>query len=132
MREFRDDAGTEWVVFFTGRSVARDRHLPEEYREGWLAFESALGEKRRLAPAPSDWETLTEQELSSLCAQATPQLLRRRAAQRPESVVPDEAVATPQSARLLQPQLREMETRLLSALAYDAAETRQDAEEGHG
>lgn len=122
MREFRDAAGMEWVVFFTARSVARDRHLPEEYREGWLAFESAHGEKRRLAPAPKDWEALTEQELSSLCSRAAPQMLRRRAAPPSDRVVPDDAVETAQSARLLQPQLREMETRLSSARG----------EEGHG
>ncbi len=80
MREFRDTAGGEWGVFFAARSVARDRHLPEEYRQGWLAFESAQGEKRRLAPVPQDWETFTDRELSVLCAQARPQMLRKKAA----------------------------------------------------
>ena len=72
MREFRDANGVEWVVFLTARSVARDHHLPEEYREGWLVFESVHGEKRRLAPVPHNWDTLGDQELSRLCAQASP------------------------------------------------------------
>jgi hypothetical protein len=80
VREFRDDAGGVWVVFLTARTVARDQHLPEEYREAWLAFESAHGEKRRVAPVPKDWESLTDQELSALCAQAIPPALRRKAA----------------------------------------------------
>jgi hypothetical protein len=73
VREFRDADGVEWVAFFTARSVARDQHLPEEYREGWLAFESAAGEKRRLAPVPEDWESISGEELAAVCASATPQ-----------------------------------------------------------
>jgi hypothetical protein len=115
VREFQDDAGVKWVVFLTARSVARDHHLPEQYREGWLAFESANGEKRRVAPVPPDWESLTERELAALCAQATAPAQRRKAA--PPSVaereeIPDES----QPAEALQPQLRELETRLSSAL----------------
>ena len=116
MREFRDEAGVEWVVFFTARSVARDQHLPEEFREGWLAFESAHGEKRRLAPAPQDWESLTEQELTALCGQAAPQASRKKAAPPPADHVDDRGSVNTEPAETLQPQLRELETRLTSAL----------------
>ena len=89
MREFRDDAGVEWVVFLTARSVARDHHLPEEYREGWLAFEAAHGEKRRIAPVPPDWESLSDRELSALCRRATPQAPRKKTAPLAEAESPE-------------------------------------------
>lgn len=117
MREFRDDAGEEWVVFLTARSVARDHHLPEEYRGGWLAFESAHGEKRRLAPVPNDWESLTGAELAALCALASPQIPRKKATTRSEARIEHRpADASAQLPGPLQPQLRELETRLSSAL----------------
>ena len=83
MPEFRDADGVEWVVFFTARSIARDQHLPEEYREGWLAFESSSGEKRRLAPVPSDWESVSDGELATLCVRATSQAPRKKIASQP-------------------------------------------------
>ena len=116
MREFRDDAGVQWVVFLTARSVARDHHLPEQYREGWLAFESAHGEKRRLAPVPQDWESLTDRELSALCAQATAPVPRKRAASAFESLSEPLADAQASPQETLQPRLREMQTRLSHAL----------------
>lgn len=106
MREFRDAEGAEWFVFFTARSIARDQHLPQEYREGWLAFESAAGEKRRLAPVPENWESLSGHELTALCAAATPQPSRKRA----------DREAPPAQPETLQPQLRDMETKLSTAL----------------
>lgn len=115
MREFRDAAGVPWAVFFTARSIARDHHLPEEYREGWLAFESAYGEKRRLAPVPEGWEALTDEELAAHCARATPQATRRKATQA-QLDDRDHVEAAPQP-EILQPQLRELETRLSAALA---------------
>ena len=116
MREFRDQAGVEWTVFLTARSVARDHHLPEEYREGWLAFESAHGEKRRLAPVPKNWESLTDQELSALCAQATPQARGKKATPVPDARVDEGVDASAEPPEALQPQLRELESRLSSAL----------------
>jgi len=114
VREFRDEAGAQWVVFFTARSVGRDRHLPEQYREGWLAFESALGEKRRLAPVPPDWESLDDRELSALCGQATRQAPRKKEAAAAEAPVDQpNANAEPE---VLRPKLRDSETRLSSAI----------------
>ena len=113
MREFRDEAGVQWAVFFTARSVAPDRHLPEQYREGWLVFESAA-EKRRLAPVPKDWDSLSDRELSALCGQATHQAPRKKAMHAAEA--PVEQGSAHAEPEVLQPQLRDMETRLSSAL----------------
>ena len=117
MRAFRDAAGMEWVVFFTARSVARDHHLPAEYRDGWLAFESVQGEKRRIAPAPKNWESLSDQELASLSGQAVPQSPRKKAA--PPSDVQVEAHVNSSRGTLADawhPQLREAQAQLSSAL----------------
>jgi hypothetical protein len=43
--------------------------LPGQYAHGWLCFESE-GEKRRLAPLPVDWETMSETTLTSLLEEA--------------------------------------------------------------
>ena len=78
VRQFRDAAGVEWKVSMTTRSgaaVSRDHYLPDAYREGWLLFESAQ-EKRRLAPVPRDWESLSDQALAALCAKAAAQPAR--------------------------------------------------------
>jgi hypothetical protein len=103
-------------VFFTARSVARDHHLPEEYREGWLSFESSAGEKRRLVPVPKDWEALTEKELRALCTSATAQAPRKRPAAATADHAQDRERAMAHAAESLQPQLREMETKLSTAL----------------
>ena len=116
MREFRDEAGVKWVVFFTARSVARDQHLPEEYREGWVAFESAHGEKRRLAPVPKDWEALTDRELGLVCGQATPQAPRKKATVPSADQVDDPVSENTEAGEELQPELRRLENRLTSAL----------------
>jgi len=78
LRQFRDSQGVEWQVFRTSRGtnpVVRDRHLPIEFREGWLVFQSAT-EKRRLAPAPENWESLSPAELESLLPRAVPNVVR--------------------------------------------------------
>lgn len=105
MREFRDEAGTEWKVTLTPRgsdAVSRDHYLPEAYREGWLVFESSQ-EKRRLAPVPSDWESMPIEELARLCAKAVPQTARTR--------VPADA-KTSSPAEALRPQLEKVEEQL--------------------
>jgi hypothetical protein len=45
--------------------------LPDEWKEGWLTFESD-GQKRRLAPVPAGWEELPGSRLELLCRMATP------------------------------------------------------------
>ena len=44
---------------------------------GWLAFESAR-DKRRLAPVPPGWESMSDTELAGLCASATQAPSKRR------------------------------------------------------
>jgi hypothetical protein len=64
--QYVDAEGRHWVV----REV-RDPNLAmipphlltrPEFAEGWLLFESE-GEKRRLAPYPDDWMTLSVKQL---------------------------------------------------------------------
>ena len=105
MRQFRDQAGTEWKVSLTPRgsdAVSKEHYLPEAYREGWLVFESSQ-EKRRLAPVPSDWESMPIEELVRLCEKAVPQTARTR--------VPVDA-KTPVPADALRPQLEKAQEQL--------------------
>ena len=72
VREFRDLAGNQWIVFSAIPHSApskREKILPESYRFGWLVFECER-ERRRLAPVPEQWEALTEHELEQLCTRA--------------------------------------------------------------
>ena len=73
-RTFTDTVGVEWTVReiaspkFTGtlaRLLEHDRRVG-----GWLVFESADGEKRRLAPYPPDWRTMSPFELERWCMRA--------------------------------------------------------------
>lgn len=80
MRQIRDDAGVEWMVYEVNPAAGAWRSidsLPEGYRNGWLCFESS-SEKRRLTPLPAGWEDLPIERLSSLLGTA---VLVRRAAQ---------------------------------------------------
>ena len=72
MRQIRDAAGVEWVVYEVNPMVnqwARLHSLPEGYQSGWLCFESAT-EKRRLTPLPSGWESLPLDALNGLLGTA--------------------------------------------------------------
>lgn len=72
MRQIRDAAGIEWVVYAVNPSTNEWpalESLPEGYRSGWLCFESAA-EKRRLASPPSDWEALPTAGLQILLGKA--------------------------------------------------------------
>jgi hypothetical protein len=73
-RTFVDSVGVEWVVReiatpkltdTLGRLLERDRR-----RGGWLVFETD-GEKRRLAPYPPDWRTMSAFEIERWCMRAT-------------------------------------------------------------
>jgi hypothetical protein len=111
MREFRDASGMEWRVSLTPRgsdAVSREHFLPEAYREGWLVFESAR-EKRRFAPVPADWETLTVEALIELCGKASPQSARPRAA--------EPKVVAASAHGPLRPQLQKAEQQLDQTLA---------------
>jgi len=108
MRQFRDEAGVEWKVFLTPRgsdAVSRENYLPEAYREGWLVFESTQ-EKRRLAPVPTDWETMPIEALVGLCGKAVPQTARARVPADSKSPAP------PVANEALRPQLEKAEQQL--------------------
>lgn len=90
-RRFLDETGREWDVWEVrpvggdarvtparGSGVQSDgdgewqsrempKRLPELLQAGWLAFE-ADGERRRLAPIPSEWMALDLPELRRLLA----------------------------------------------------------------
>jgi hypothetical protein len=70
-REFEDERGVRWIAFAvypSSERVARSG-LRVQYQEGWLAFDSGV-ETRRLAPIPSDWFDMPEEELRAACARA--------------------------------------------------------------
>jgi hypothetical protein len=104
MREFRDESGVEWRVFLTPRgtdAVSKGTALPEAFREGWLVFESAV-EKRRLAPVPPDWESMSDAQLAVLNSRAVPQLARTKGTSPPEGAQPQQ----------LRPKLQQAEQQL--------------------
>jgi hypothetical protein len=74
-RTFVDSVGLEWTVReiaspklseTVGELLLRDRR-----RGGWLVFESTEAEKRRLAPYPPDWRTMSTFEIERWCMRAT-------------------------------------------------------------
>lgn len=74
VRKFTDDGGVAWEV----REIANAQMPPsltkllgdERRRSGWLAFSSETGERRRLAPYPSDWASVSDFEIARWCAKA--------------------------------------------------------------
>jgi hypothetical protein len=66
-RILRDRRGVRWDVFavYTDARVAARWHLTHPYSQGWLCFDS-VGEKRRLAPVPTQWYRLGNAQLESL------------------------------------------------------------------
>ena len=84
-RTFVDSVGVEWTVReittpeltdTLARLLEQDRRLG-----GWLVFDSAEDEKRRLAPYPPDWRTMSDFEIERWCmrAQRVPPAPARRA-----------------------------------------------------
>lgn len=72
MRQIRDAAGVEWMVYEVNPVSGEWRSiesLPEGYRSGWLCFESPT-EKRRLTPLPSGWQELPLDQLGGLLVSA--------------------------------------------------------------
>jgi len=74
-RSFVDTVGVAWTVReiasppFTGALAKMLEH--DRRRGGWLVFESSEGEKRRLAPYPPDWRTMSAFEIERWCMRAT-------------------------------------------------------------
>jgi len=75
-RAFVDTVGLEWTVREIGSptlSKTLARILENDRRKGgWLVFESADGDKRRLAPYPPDWRTMSVFEIERWCMRAVP------------------------------------------------------------
>jgi hypothetical protein len=99
LREFTDEGGREWTVWDVHPSLAdrrkrnagpspgtRERrryaeprvHLRPSMSNGWLAFESRDGERRRLAPIPDGWQAASIPQLWAWCATASPAPPARR------------------------------------------------------
>ncbi|MEO5817184.1 MAG: hypothetical protein ABIT20_18085 [Gemmatimonadaceae bacterium] len=74
-RAFVDTVGLEWTVreiASTALSGTMAKVLESDRRKGgWLVFESADGEKRRLTPYPPDWRTMSAFEIERWCMRAT-------------------------------------------------------------
>jgi hypothetical protein len=74
-RSFTDTVGVTWIVREIGSpslSATLQKLLEKDRRRGgWLVFESAEGDKRRLAPYPPDWRTVSTFELERWCMKAT-------------------------------------------------------------
>ena len=70
---FTDSKGERWRVWnIDPGSLRQSSFLGEEFRTGWLCFESEQsGERRRLAEYPTGWEALTPERLDLLCRAAS-------------------------------------------------------------
>ena len=74
-RTFTDSVGLEWTIreiASPSLTSAMAKVLDHDRRQGgWLVFESSEGEKRRLAPYPPDWRTMSPYEIERWCMRAT-------------------------------------------------------------
>jgi hypothetical protein len=74
-RTFTDTVGVTWTVREIGSpsltATLEKLFEKDRRRGGWLVFESAKGDKRRLAPYPPDWRTVSTFELERWCMKAT-------------------------------------------------------------
>jgi hypothetical protein len=73
-RQYVDSCGVEWTVreiATTTLSTVTRVFEHDRRRSGWLVFESVDGEKRRLAPYPPDWRTISTFEMERWCMKAT-------------------------------------------------------------
>lgn len=79
---FTDARGERWRAWnIDPESLRQASFLGEEFRTGWLCFESeSSGERRRLAEVPENWETLPPDRLDLLCRSAT--IVTRRTPER--------------------------------------------------
>lgn len=74
LRELPDRRGNVMRVWDTMPTSTR---LRPEFEQGWLTFE--LGEtRRRIAPIPTDWDSLDDETLRTLWLSAEPAPRARR------------------------------------------------------
>jgi hypothetical protein len=73
VRDFMDSNGINWKVWPVTPESLQPKTAAEDYLgdygEGWLCFESPT-ERRRLARYPAAWDSLSDEELSTLLATA--------------------------------------------------------------
>jgi len=95
LRSIRDDYGVVWQVWAV-LPVWLERHrlvdpvtgrerlpLPPDFASGWLAFESATGERRRCGPVPDGWEELEDSAIAAILQRAVATAPRAAAPRRP-------------------------------------------------
>lgn len=68
IRNFVDSAGLAWRVWPTMPQVGAI--YDERLRSGWLTFENAAGERKRLAPIPGGWDEQPAERLDLMCRAA--------------------------------------------------------------
>jgi hypothetical protein len=75
---FVDDAdGVEWTIWevkpslrsVSGASATSLPNLSDTLRDGWLTFQNQM-ERRRVAPAPAGWHTMSDAELLRMLSSA--------------------------------------------------------------
>jgi hypothetical protein len=86
VREFRTASGSEWRVWEVrpGAAGRAAKHYPVDYVQGWLAFESLEGERRKRLPkfAP-EWTSVPDKDLERLLEQAVDVPKRKRSLPEP-------------------------------------------------
>jgi hypothetical protein len=80
--DFTDSSGIRWTVSEIARLDFSERLmalLPHpERRQGWLLFESLLGERRRYTPIPENWRSLPVPALERCLTTAVPSAITER------------------------------------------------------
>ena len=81
LREYTDRNGVRWMVWSVSSEALHPANRSEEFlrqfSSGWLCFESAKGEKRRLIDYPERWESLEDSDLEALGRLAVPPIASR-------------------------------------------------------
>ena len=76
MREYTDASGMRWTVWSVSSDAlhpaTRSEDFLRQFASGWLCFEAANGQKRRLIEYPQGWDSLSDEQLRLLCDRAVP------------------------------------------------------------
>lgn len=94
LRRFNDADDVQWAAWeveiaYIAENAARLQYLAPELAAGWVAFESARGERRRLAPIPEGWYESGSSGLLGLLERAEVVHERRTPLHPPSSIPPD-------------------------------------------
>lgn len=89
LRTFSDVDGKCWRAWGVETPSASAHLIDSHFRAGWLAFEREDGkERRRLALAPEDWDSLPDERLIALLEAATKVDLNRTGGTGPNALIP--------------------------------------------